>query len=194
MIITAITWTPNPAYTSNGVLFSALVKNQGSAATPDGTVLRVGFSVDGGASYTYSSTDTTALAAGAVVLLTANGGSSPGGNWPAVPGAHSVVGHVDDVDRILESNEGNNFYTTNISVVTAGSPRISRLTVQAGGNVTLIFDAYVGKTYRVQFKTNLADAAWIALGADITANAASVSVPDNGGGNGLRFYRVWLLN
>ncbi|HZQ46452.1 MAG TPA: malectin domain-containing carbohydrate-binding protein, partial [Verrucomicrobiae bacterium] len=120
LVITAISWTPNPAYSGNSVLFSATVKNQGSAPTPSGVVLGVGFSIDGGASYPYSATDTTSLFPGSSVVLTASGGGAPGGYWPATPGAHTVTGNVDDVNRIPESNENNNLLATNFSIYTAG--------------------------------------------------------------------------
>lgn len=194
LVITSISWAPFPAYSGNSVLFSATVKNQGSASTPSGVVLGVGFSIDGGASYPYSSTYTTALPPGSSVVLTASGGGSPGGSWPATSGLHNVTGNVDDVNRIQESNENNNLLSTNFSVVVVTPPRISQPLISSNGNITLTFSSFAGKTYRVLYKTNLTDTNWTTLGSDTNANSSSISVPDNMGGSPRRFYRVLLLN
>jgi hypothetical protein len=50
------------------------------------------------------------------------------------------------------------------------------------------WDAVIGKTYQVQFKTDLA-AAWTNLGAPITATNFTLSATDNATGS-QRVYRV----
>ncbi|WP_218080022.1 CARDB domain-containing protein [Anthocerotibacter panamensis] len=87
------------------VTFTAVVKNQGTIATPAGTIIGVAFrdrSTANGALLTYSDTNTASLAPGASVTLTAN---FP---WSAVAGTHNIEAWVDDVNRIPESNETNN--------------------------------------------------------------------------------------
>jgi hypothetical protein len=93
--------------------FSAVVKNQGTAATPAGTIIGVLFNLEG--TFTWSDTNTTSLAPGASVTLTANGGAN-GSTWSAVIGAHTVTATVDDVNRIPESNESNNSLTSSVTV------------------------------------------------------------------------------
>jgi hypothetical protein len=193
LVVTAVTYTPNPAHAGDSVLFSATVKNQGSAASPGGTVIGVGFSIDGGASYPFSGYDTTSLAPGSSVLLTANGGGSPGGYWPATLGAHTVVANVDDVNRIQESNEGNNLFTLNYSVLSVPPPQFWQVTT-AGTAINFQFAAYPGKQYQVQFKNNLTDTNWAALGQSVTANTTNVAGSDTNTGSAQRFYRVLQLN
>jgi beta-glucanase (GH16 family) len=73
----------------------------------------------------WSDTHTQALAAGATITLTANGGPSNLATWAATSGSHQVVAFVDDVDRIPESNEGNNKLTLSMNVGGSCSPSCS---------------------------------------------------------------------
>jgi fibronectin type 3 domain-containing protein len=117
LIVTSISWTPSPIASDNHVVFSCVVKNQGTAATPAGTIVGVQFAVDGVTSpITWSDTDTNSLAPGASVTLTANNGTNGVNYWPATSGSHTVQAWVDDVNRIAESNENNNKLTANFSV------------------------------------------------------------------------------
>ena len=97
------------------MVFSAVVKNQGAGPTPAGVIVGVGFSVDG-TEVTWSDTDTTSLASGATVSLTANSGPYNVNTWTAISGTHRVGAYVDDVNRISESNENNNQLTASLTV------------------------------------------------------------------------------
>jgi hypothetical protein len=106
------------------VTFSATVQNQGTAPTPAGTIVGVLFSVDG-TSVSWSDTQTQALSAGATITLTANGGPSNLASWTATSGSHQVLAFVDDIDRIPESNEGNNQLTLSVNVNGTCAPSCS---------------------------------------------------------------------
>ena len=117
LVVTDISWTPaNPA-TGNAVTLKATIKNQGDAPTPAGVKHGVLFTFDDGAagSGVWSDAHTTAIAPGASVTVTANGGSA-GATWKAVEGTHTVKANVDDVNRIAESNENNNVMSKEIVV------------------------------------------------------------------------------
>ncbi|MBI5384660.1 MAG: PD40 domain-containing protein [Verrucomicrobia bacterium] len=59
------------------------------------------------------------------------------------------------------------------------------------GSTTLIWPAVPGRSYRVQFKTDLNDSDWTDLLAPVVVNGASASCVDPGAaGQGRRFYRV----
>jgi hypothetical protein len=110
VIVTAITWSPDPIYAWDNVLFTATVKNQGSAPAPgNDTSIGIGFSVDGVGGF-WSGGYTGPLEPGASVELTANGGAGDG-YWTATPGAHAVTANVDDINRFPEGDEGNNLFT-----------------------------------------------------------------------------------
>jgi hypothetical protein len=62
-------------------------------------------------------------------------------------------------------------------------------------SLTLTWTASAGLRYRVQFKTNLRDAGWQTLGADVTATNIAASQVDAAVGSApQRFYRVQLLD
>src|SRR5207247_1461583 len=88
-------------------------------ATPNGVTLGVGYLVDG-IQYSWSGGYSSALAAGASVTLTADGGPSGVNYWAATPGAHTVTANVDDINRFAEGNEGNNVLDTNLTVYAPG--------------------------------------------------------------------------
>ena len=118
LVVSSLTWTPTSPNAGDHVVFTAVVTNQGTAATPAGTILGVGFYLDGntGGANVWEDTDTTSLAPGASVTLTATGGTAGVNYWIATAGAHTVTAWVDDVNRIAESNENNNKLTQTFSV------------------------------------------------------------------------------
>ncbi len=127
VIVTAITWIPTgPLYAPTNVVFSATVKNQGAGATPGGTVLGVGFQVDGN-QVSWSGTYSSSLAPGASITLTADSGPASVNYWTATPGAHTVTANVDDINRFPEGDESNNTLAQSFTVLASG------YAVNAGG-------------------------------------------------------------
>jgi Ca2+-binding RTX toxin-like protein len=121
--VTNVAWSPGLPTTGSATTFSATVVNQGTAATPSGTVLAVAFSVDG-TKVSWSDYDVSSLASGASVTLTANDGPvSNVGTWTASTGTHVVTAQVDDANRIVESNESNNVLS-NTLVAQDGRPTV----------------------------------------------------------------------
>ncbi len=62
----------------------------------------------------------------------------------------------------------------------------------AGGGMVISFNTVLGQTYRVEYKNNLNDPTWTALGADITGTGGLVQVTDtvSPGTLPFRFYHV----
>ena len=186
VIVTAVGWTPNPPFVGNQIVFWATVKNQGTAPTPAGTTLGVGFSIDGSPNVSWSGGYSSALAAGASVTLTADGG--PTGNyWTATAGAHTLTATADDVNRFPESNENNNSMSAYLAI-SLGPPRINSVSV-SNQTARFTFTATPGLHYQVQYKTNLSDSTWQSLGGQMTAASANVPVADPVAGT-RKFYRV----
>ena len=133
LIVTAISWSPASPVAGNAVTFSATIKNQGTAATPSGVIHGVSFSVDG-TQVNWSDTNTSSLAAGASITLTANSGPSGSSTWTATSGTHTILANVDDVNRIPESIEDNNALSAQFSVfasnyaINCGGPVVSPFT------------------------------------------------------------------
>ena len=118
LIVTAV--TPASAATGTNVVPSATVKNQGTVATPAGTILDVAFFVDG--TTVWSDTKTTSLAPGASVTLTANGGENGTNYWTATAGSHTLKATVNSVNRIAETDMTNNTLTKTITNTTLPRP------------------------------------------------------------------------
>ena len=118
LVVSSLTWTPANPNAGDHVVFTVVVTNQGTAATPAGTILGVGFYLDGNTAgaNVWEDSDTTSLAPGASVTLTATGGTGGVNYWVATAGTHTVTAWVDDVNRISESNENNNKLTQTSSV------------------------------------------------------------------------------
>lgn len=146
LIVTAARWSDDDGQTWNAlsevipagadVLFEADVTNQGAGATPDGVVLGVSFRING-VSVSWSDTHTTALNASQSVTLQANGGPDGGAHWNNVQaGDYPFVAFVDDVNRIVESNETNNQLSASLNV--EGSAQQSQVTMSdrtGGANI-----------------------------------------------------------
>ena len=111
VIVTDITCQPENPKGGDKVILSAVVKNIGTAPTPEGVIIGVAFSVDGKV-VAWSDNVKTALAPGASVVCTANGG--PG--WTATPGKHTVLADVDNIDRFPELNKANNQLDKTITI------------------------------------------------------------------------------
>lgn len=124
LVVTDVSWSPASPVVGNAVTFSATIKNQGAAATPDGVIHGVRFRVDG-TTVSCSDNSTATLAAGSSRVVTAN---NCGVTWTATAGTHTVEAYVDDINRIPnESDETNNTLTESL---TPGS-----------GAVTIVYEA-----------------------------------------------------
>lgn len=121
LIVTAVSWSPANPSAGQAVTFSATIKNQGTAATPSGVIHGVLFSVDG-TPMNWSDNSTASLAPGDSRTVTANGGPSGSSTWTATSGPHSILANVDDINRIAESNEGNNTLSAPMTVGALPSP------------------------------------------------------------------------
>lgn len=117
LIVTDISWTPNSPLPNAAVTFTATIKNQGAAATPDNTIHGVGFSVND-TFVSWSDNTTAALAPGASRVVTANSGPLGSATWTAgAAGNYTVRAFVDDVNRIPnESDESNNQLSKQLTV------------------------------------------------------------------------------
>ena len=107
LVLTDFSWTPANPKPGDAVTFSGTIKNIGNAPTPAGTTHGLAFHVDGGI-VNWSDTFNEALAPGATRALTANNGPKGTNTWTATPGTHQIAAHLDDLNRITESNETNN--------------------------------------------------------------------------------------
>jgi hypothetical protein len=102
---------------ANGT-FTCTVKNQGTAATPSGASLGVGYSVDG--TWRTYGTNPGPLAAGASITIGTNGAA-----YVIPNGTHTITAWVDDVNRFAESNENNNQLSQSVTIGSTPPPPTS---------------------------------------------------------------------
>ena len=172
LVVSSLTWAPANPNAGDHVVLTVVVTNQGTAATPAGTVLGVGFYLDGntaGANL-WEDSDTTSLAPGASVTLTATGGTAGVNYWIATAGAHTVTAWVDDVNRISESNESNNKLTQTLSV---GSSTSLTPVVQIDSGSS---SAVAPFSADVDFNTGSAFSSGAAIDLSAAANPAPAAV------------------
>ena len=113
LVVVDVSWTPQPSGAGEPVVFSALVRNTGAAATPP-LPTGVAFSVDGTV-VSWSGSDSTPLGPGDQRTFTADDGVT-GAAWTATDGDHAVEATVDDTGQIPELNEDDNTASAQIVV------------------------------------------------------------------------------
>jgi len=207
LVVTSVSLSPALPTSGSQVVFSAVIKNQGSTATPAGTITGVQFAVDGATSpVNWSDNTTSSLAPGASVTVTATGGTNGVNYWTATSGAHSVQAWVDDVNRIAESNENNNTLSQSFTVGSGSSQpdlTITSVTLSpaspANGN-HVVFTAVVknaggaatpaGTILGVQFAVDgvTTPINWNDQNTASLAPGASVTLTATGGTNGVNYW------
>jgi hypothetical protein len=78
----------------------------------------------------------------------------------------------------------------------AGMPPPSQVVsvmLEPDGNLSFAFSAIPGRTYQVEYKSDLAAPAWLPLGPNRTAATPTITVTDFLDGSPQRFYRTVLL-
>jgi hypothetical protein len=130
--ITDITWDIQNPEAGDQITFSATLKNQGSDASPAGTIHGVRFSVGTLNNYfAWSDNYTQSIPAGGTAKVTCNGGVS-GATWDALVGDQTIIAWFDDQGRIDPANEtsnANNTFQKTIKVYPQGEGHSS----QGGG-------------------------------------------------------------
>jgi hypothetical protein len=94
--------------------------------------------------------------------------------------------------RVQDDGSPSLFHTQSFTVVVTRELKLTEIDVSAG-EITLTWNSIPGKTYQVQYKTNLTDS-WNDLGGTINASSISTTSTDNIGANLRRFYRVLQTN
>ncbi len=125
LVVTNVSVNPASPVANSPATFSATVKNQGTGATPANTIVGVAFNVDN-VTTNWSDTDTTSLAPGASVTLTANSGPTGTATWSGPVGTHSLEARVNDpadVNRFPETSLTNNRLSASFTVISADTTK-----------------------------------------------------------------------
>ena len=115
LAVTRVFWAPAHPKAGQALTFSATVKNVGTVATDEGTVIGVAFQINGN-TVSWSDTSKASLAPGQTRKLTANFGPGESATWAAIAGEHTLGAWVDDVKRFEDTNRNNNTNETPLVV------------------------------------------------------------------------------
>lgn len=192
LVVLSVSAAPaNPA-PGQPVTFSATVQNQGAVATPDSTVVGVGFYVNGGGSTSWVTYPK--LQPGQIVTLTANDG--PGGSpfWTATTGTHALVAIVDDANRISEAAENNNSTMMPLFIGSTNGTNVAEVPTvkiqRVNGQMKITWDSIPGRIYQPCYRSAITNA-WIPIGLPITATTTITTFTDTPPAGGRsRFYCV----
>lgn len=108
LVITSVDMVPASPVSGSQVLFSATVKNQGTATTPAGVKHGARFRIGGQTVAWHGNDTTTTISPGQSVVLAANNGPTGSPYWVAVEGAQTVTAEMDDLKLIAETDDTNN--------------------------------------------------------------------------------------
>ncbi len=156
------------------------------------------YSSSGARSYTTSGDDAYLSIDGGVTDLVRYNQSATGdyGDWwstgahtPRVQDAFGTAGATPNlgVELTLLDVIGYNLVT-----VPPAAPAIKSSGV-SGGTFSLSWSSIAGRSYQVQYRTNITQVGWINLGSPVTANSTIASTTDSIGSNARRYYRVGLV-
>jgi len=180
--------------------FRVVVKNQGTGTVQAGEAFRVALLLDDDPNAVGVARLDTALPPGASVLLTVDEGEN-GGRWFPTAGAHRLQAKVDDLEAIVESNEGNNLSAQqSITVGTApldtdqdGLPDAEEVLAGTDANdpasllrilsahrtdeseLVVRWSSVAGKEYSMAWKENVEEFEWVTLPGVITATGSTTS-------------------
>lgn len=218
LVVTAAYANPSSPKEGQRIIFSAVVKNQGTAPTPPGRATRVRFVLDGATNTAWSAVFNESIPPDASALLTVSGGAD-GPVWTATAGAHSLQATVDDLNQVSESNETNNRRNAGWGVSTsptdsdgdglddesetiAGTDprdrasvlRITSIARLDANQLALTWSSVPGMVYRVVRYADIAGPKWASCLSQVVAPEGATSltrtVTDSGG---LHFYRVLVV-
>jgi len=109
LVLDSVSVSPASPSAGQAVTFTSVVRNAGTAPTPTGATVRVGYRIDG--TLVTWGVVSGPLAPGASVTVGTSGGS-----WSATPGSHVLLAVADDVGSIPEANEANNQLSRSFTV------------------------------------------------------------------------------
>jgi hypothetical protein len=111
--------------------------------------------------------------------------------WTA-PSANVLATNAARV-RVTDNGVPNLSATNSFNLISVPPPRITGLQAQGSG-LTLTWNAFPGKVYRIQAKDQLTDPAWVDVTSLITSADLTISFTNNPGSNSQRFFRVQQTN
>jgi uncharacterized repeat protein (TIGR03803 family) len=132
---------------------------------------------------------------GGIFQIAANGDFSwlsLDGITGSYPDSGVVIGPDGNLYTLAE-NGGLGGYGNIFRVNILPSAPVLQKLVKAGNSLVLTWSAIANRNYQLEYKTNLAQADWKALGSSVTATNTTMRISDTPGSDARRFYRIGLL-
>jgi hypothetical protein len=210
------TWTPHETNGPGVFTLTVRVTDNGSPALDDSETITITVNevnlppvlaaigqklVTAGSNLTFTAAATDPDRPAQALAFSLDGGAPAGASINPASGLFTwtpSVGHTPTTNQVTVrvTDNGtpalNDFETFNI--VVAAAPRITSITVSPAGLVTIQWSSFAGKTYRLEYKSELSSGSWLPLGGNVLATGSVSSATDNVGGNTRRFYQVRLLD
>ena len=166
LVVRSLKTVPESPKEGDAVKFVAIVENCGNAPVEEGVTVGTKFSVDG-KTVCWCDSVKGPMAPGQKVEVRPNSGPTGETSWKLVKGTHQVSAFVDDVNRIVESNEANNRLTVKVGTGSGPDLVVKDLKVrQAQKGKPLVADVVV---------ENRGSEA-VPKGASVSANIARMDV------------------
>jgi hypothetical protein len=106
-------------------------------------------------------------------------------NAPTNAGSYEVIGTINELNYVGSAT--NTLVVVDPTVVLSINPL-------SADTVALSWNSISGRTYRVQYKNDLADSGWLELLPHVTATTTNSSLTNFVGGQPQRFYRIRTLS
>jgi hypothetical protein len=199
-----------PATNANGVTTITLAVSDGVALTnraftftvtpvndPPVLLTQVAKMVHAGdtLNFTLTATDIDSLSSAfSFALINPPGGASvhSGSGLVTWSTGESDEGSRTLTARVSDNGAPNLSGTNTYSVIILPKPTVGTLAADSA-TITISWESIPGRTYRVRFKNDLAEALWQDLPGDVTASGTTASKEDTLSGLTQRFYQVILV-
>jgi hypothetical protein len=146
---------------------------------------------------TYITNSATDPDSGQTLTFSLDAGAPLGASIDATSGllawtpTESQLGTNSLTVRVTDSGLPNLSDARTFTITVLAGPVLNQ--VNASGNgITISWSAIIGDTYRVQYKTNLMDSAWLSLSPDVIATNSTASMTDTNL-NPFTFYRLQVI-
>lgn len=96
--------------------------------------------------------------------------------------------------RVTDNGTPNQSTTATFTITVLRPPRVGASLRQMEGRIEINFQATPGKTYRIEYSDDLSTNTWTPLAPDVTASATTVTITDDIGPGGQRFYRIQIVD
>jgi uncharacterized repeat protein (TIGR03803 family) len=184
-------------YATNGTLTTMVSFGNTNGAYPQGGILQAS---DGNLYGTTSAggayTNQSGQGYGTVFKLGTNGILTTLVSFDGTNGAAPEGGLIQSADGNFygtTASGGANGYGTVFRLGVIVPPPGFRMVTKAGTTLTLAWNATVGQSYQMLYKTNLNQAVWSNLNNSVTATNPIMTTSDAIGPDRQRFYRILLL-